>query len=149
MTRPLRQKSKIMAEINMVPFTDVVLVLLVVFMVTTPFLFQGAFQVSLPKVSAPSPNIPESITLTVTGAGKILLDGIETSPEAMGTALKVLLAQKSNATVLIEADRNVAHGTVMSVMSSAYAAGVARMGIAVEQDPSPSAEPKFDTPANP
>ena len=59
----LRSQGKIIAEINTVPFTDVVLVLLVIFMVTTPFLFQGSFQVKLPKVAAPSAeDLPETIT---------------------------------------------------------------------------------------
>ena len=61
----LRSKTKLVAEINTVPFTDVVLVLLVIFMVTTPFLFQGSFQIKLPKVAAPSPNLPETIIITV------------------------------------------------------------------------------------
>lgn len=138
----LRSKPRIMSEINIVPFTDVVLVLLVIFMVTTPFLFQGAFQVSLPKVSAPSPNIPESITLTVTASGKVMLDGDAIPLEELDARLRALMKERPGAPVMIEADRNVSHGTVMSVMSKAYEAGVSRMGIAVEQDSSAAPEPQ-------
>jgi biopolymer transport protein ExbD len=121
-----------MAEINMVPFTDVVLVLLVIFMVTTPFLFQGNFQVKLPKVAAPSPHLPETITLTVTQGDKIYLNDKETALDDLTTALKTLVDQKPGVLVMINADKNVSHGTVTGVMSKAYLAGVNKLGIAVE-----------------
>jgi biopolymer transport protein ExbD len=130
-----------MAEINMVPFTDVVLVLLVIFMVTTPFLFQGAFQVNLPKVASPSVSVPEAVTLAVTSSGKVLLNGVETPLEGLESALKSLLSSRPGATVLIEADRDVSHGTVMAVMSKAYSAGIPRLSVAVEQDPGAATSP--------
>lgn len=121
-----------MAEINMVPFTDLVLVLLVIFMVTTPFLFQGHFQVQLPKVAAPTPNLPEVITLTITEGDKIYLNNQETSAEDLTGQLKALVAAKPDDLVMINADKNVSHGTVTGVMSQAYLAGVTKVGIAVE-----------------
>jgi biopolymer transport protein TolR len=128
----LRAKSKLMSEINMVPFTDLVLVLLVIFMVTTPFLFQGHFQVQLPKVAAPTPQLPEVITLTITEGDKIYLNNQETSPEDLTAQLKALVAAKPDDLVMINADKNVSHGTVTGVMSQAYLAGVTKVGIAVE-----------------
>jgi len=134
MNNPLRNRSKLIAEINMVPFTDVVLVLLVIFMVTTPFLFQGQFQVRLPKVAAPSPNLPETITITIAQGDKIHLNNSdkETAPEELAGQLRALLQRRPNALVMINADKNISHGTVMNVMSKAYLAGVTKMGIAVE-----------------
>ena len=117
---------------NMVPFTDLVLVLLVIFMVTTPFLFQGHFQVQLPKVAAPTPNLPEVITLTITEGDKLYLNNQETSPEDLTGQLKALVAAKPDDLVMINADKNVSHGTVTGVMSQAYLAGVTKVGIAVE-----------------
>ena len=128
----LRAKSKLMAEMNMVPFTDLVLVLLVIFMVTTPFLFQGHFQVQLPKVAAPTPNLPEVITLTITEGDKVYLNNQETSPEDLTAQLKAMVAAKPDDLVMINADKNVSHGTVTGVMSQAYLAGVTKVGIAVE-----------------
>jgi biopolymer transport protein TolR len=128
----LRSKSKLVAEINMVPFTDVVLVLLVIFMVTTPFLFQGAFQVKLPKVAAPSPSLPETITITITQGDKIYLNDKETAPESIVGLLQGMIQQKPSAMVMVNADKNVSHGTVSGVMSKAYQAGVTKVGIAVE-----------------
>jgi biopolymer transport protein TolR len=130
----LRPQSKLIAEINMVPFTDVVLVLLVIFMVTTPFLFQGDFQVKLPKVAAPSPQLPETITLTVTQDDKIYLNDKETTLDALTTQLEDMIRLKPQALVMINADKNVSHGSVAEVMSKAYLAGVTKVGIAVELD---------------
>ncbi len=128
----LRSKSKLFTEINMVPFTDVVLVLLVIFMVTTPFLFQGAFQVKLPKVAAPSPNLPETITVTITQGDKIYINDHELSLNQVTDALREIMAKKPSAMVMVNADKNVTHGTVSEVMSKAYVAGVTKVGIAVE-----------------
>ncbi len=133
MENRLRHKTKLITDINMVPFTDVVLVLLVIFMVTTPFLFQGDFQVSLPKVAAPNPNIPEALTLTVAQGGRLALNGQEIKFEELAEKIGVLMKQNPNQQVVIEADSGVSHGTVMGVMGEAYAAGVTKMGIAVEQ----------------
>jgi biopolymer transport protein TolR len=130
----LRPATKLMAEINMVPFTDVVLVLLVIFMVTTPFLFQGDFQVKLPKVAAPSPNLPETVTLTVTQDGKVYLNDKETPLEDLTAKLTDIMRAKPQVLVMINADKNVSHGTVADVMSKAYLAGVTKVGIAVELD---------------
>lgn len=128
----LRAKTKLVAEINMVPFTDVVLVLLVIFMVTTPFLFQGSFQVKLPKVAAPSPNLPETITVTITQGNKFYVDDIETSYDNLGNLLGALVRKKPGAIVMINADKNVSHGTVSEVLSQAYQIGVTKVGISVE-----------------
>lgn len=132
MRHRLRPGSKLMSEINMVPFNDVLLVLLVIFMVTTPFLFQGSFQVKLPKVAAPSPQLPETITLTVAQGGKFYVDDIETSFENLGGLLRSLVKKKPGALVMVNADRTVSHGTVAEVMSKAYQAGVVKVGISVE-----------------
>lgn len=128
----LRPTPKIFAEINMVPFTDVVLVLLVIFMVTTPFLFQGDFQVKLPKVAAPSPNLPETVTITVTQGDKIYLDSTEVAVDSLKAKLEEIVRQKPRALFMINADKNVSHGTVTGVLSQAYQAGVTKVGIAVE-----------------
>jgi biopolymer transport protein ExbD len=136
----LRQGTKLIAEINMVPFTDVVLVLLVIFMVTTPFLFQGSFQVKLPKVAAPSPNLPETITITVAPGDKVFLNDKEVPTGGLTEQLKALMAQKPAAVVMINADKSVTHGTVSEVMSQAYLAGVTKLGIAVELNSAPMAK---------
>jgi biopolymer transport protein TolR len=140
-----RGHGKLITDINMVPFTDVVLVLLVIFMVTTPFLFQGAFQVNLPKVAAPNPNLPEAITVTIAPGGRLAINGQETAFEELGTKLAALVKEKPNSSVVLEADSGVSHGTVVGVMGQAYAAGVTRLSIAVEQKQDGAPEKAPDT----
>jgi biopolymer transport protein ExbD len=133
MSGATRGRSKLITDINMVPFTDVVLVLLVIFMVTTPFIFQGAFTVSLPKASAPNPNLPEAITVSIAPGGRIAIDGVETRFEELTSKLTALAQAKPGAMVVLEADGAVSHATVVGVMGQAYAAGITRLSIAVEQ----------------
>jgi len=139
----LRPKPKLMSEINMVPFTDVVLVLLVIFMVTTPFLFQGSFQVKLPKVAAPTPELPETITLTVAQGNRFFVDDIETHPEELQDLLRTMVRRKPNAIVMVNADKSVPHGTVAEVLSKVHLVGVSKVGISVELTgaPGPGAAP--------
>jgi biopolymer transport protein ExbD len=132
MQSKLRPPYQPFSEINMVPFTDVVLVLLVIFMVTTPFLFKGDFQVKLPKVAAPSPQLPETITLTVTQGDRLFLNDKETTLDALAGQLQALVQKNPQALVMINADKNVSHGSVAEVLSRAYQAGVTKVGIAVE-----------------
>ena len=132
MQNRLRPKTKLMAEINMVPFTDVVLVLLVIFMVATPFLFRGSFQVKLPKVAAPSPELPETITLTITQGNRFFVDDIETPLDNLENLLGTMVRRKPGALVMVNADKNVSHGTVAEVLSRAHLAGVTKVGLAVE-----------------
>ena len=142
----LRPPYKPFSEINMVPFTDVVLVLLVIFMVTTPFLFKGDFQVKLPKVAAPSPQLPETITLTLTQGDKLYLNDKETTLDALGGQLQALTEKNPQALVMINADKNVSHGSVAAVLSQAYQAGVTKVGIAVELANHPSQAPMAASP---
>jgi biopolymer transport protein ExbD len=142
MQNRLRPPTKLIAEINTVPFTDVVLVLLVIFMVTTPFLFQGAFQVKLPRTAAPSPNLPETITITVTRPGDIYVDDVQTSLENLASYLQIAVRKKTNAIVMINADKDVSHGKVTEVMSKAYVAGVSKVGISVEMEKQETVKPE-------
>ncbi len=132
----LRSHSKLIAEINMVPFTDVVLVLLVIFMFTTPFLFQERFPGEIAESRcALAATAPETITFfTVTQGDKIYLNDKETTLDLLTAQLEDLMRLKPQALVMINADKNVSHGSVADVMSKAYLAGVTKVGIAVELD---------------
>lgn len=132
----------------MVPFTDVVLVLLVIFMVTTPFLFQGAFQVKLPKAAAPSPNLPESITITITQGEKIYVDDVQTTIDNLASYLQKVVHKKPNAIVMINADKNVTHGTVVGVMSKAYLVGITKVGVAVDLEKKTQPQPETVQPSD-
>lgn len=130
----LRSRSKLLSEINIVPLTDVVLVLLVIFMVTSPFLFQGAFTVNLPKAAISSPTRPEALTISVTSGGRVFVEGEEIPLGELSAHLARRLREDPTLSAVLNADRSVPHGTVVGVLSAAYEAGLTRVGIGVEVD---------------
>ncbi len=125
-------------EINMVPFIDVMLVLLIIFMVTAPLITTGI--VDLPSVGKSKQRPDHVIEVTVGSDEKLRmrLDGKEAAPVALpGLAARVLEAQAGNATtpVVISADRNVKYEAVVKVMDVLQRAGVQRVGLSVKQGP--------------
>ena len=122
-------------EINMVPFIDVMLVLLIIFMVTAPLITTGV--VDLPSVGK-SQQRPEHVVEVVVGSDEKLrlrIDAKDGQPVALrDLAGKVLDAQAGNANtpVVISADRNVKYEAVVKVMDSLQRAGVLRVGLSVK-----------------
>ena len=120
----------------MVPFIDVMLVLLIIFMVTAPLITTGV--VELPSVGK-SKQRPEHVIELVVGADEQLrmrIDGKEPSSLAMGeVAARVLAAQGGNADtpVVISADKSVKYETVVKAMDALQRAGVQRVGLSVKQ----------------
>jgi biopolymer transport protein TolR len=122
-------------EINMVPFIDVMLVLLIIFMVTAPLITTGV--VDLPSVGASSKR-PEHVVELVVGSDervKLRVDGQEGAPVALrDIAARVGEAQGGNAAtpVVISADRAVKYESVVKLMDTLQRAGVQRVGLSVK-----------------
>ena len=127
-----------LAQINVTPFVDVMLVLLIIFMVTAPMLEKGV-DVALPEVEN-APNLstakePLVVTVTRDGAIKLERHRVDT-PEQLGPVLKQVLAGRQDQTVYLEADRAVPYGRVVQVMAAIRQAGVTKLGmVAEEPDP--------------
>jgi biopolymer transport protein TolR len=127
-----RRARKLVSDINIVPFTDVLLVLLVIFMVTTPLIVQGQIQVKLPKASATSPATVRPLVVTLNAQGRVFLVDQEVSLQDLQSLLAPLLKERADKQVIINADRSVTHGRVVSVMDIAKQAGAERLAIATE-----------------
>ncbi len=130
--RKISAKRKLVSDINIVPFTDVLLVLLVIFMVTTPLIVQGQIQVKLPKASAQSSASVRPLIVTLTAQGRLFLADQEVSLQDLPTLLGPRLKERSDKMVIINADRSVTHGRVVTVMDLAKQAGADRLAIATE-----------------
>jgi biopolymer transport protein ExbD len=117
----------------MVPFTDVVLVLLVIFMVTTPLLIQGQIKIKLPRAASAAEIRTPPPTVTVTAEGRVYLKDQEVLMEQLPTLLKQELAHASEKTVIISADRSATHGRVVQVLDAAKQAGAEKLAIATDQ----------------
>ena len=132
------QRKKLVAEINVVPYIDVMLVLLIVFMITAPLLMQGV-KVELPK--APSTPLddkakdPLIVSVKDDGSYYVDLGNGENKQEALAEIVaKVgkVLAQKPDTPVLVWGDRRVDYGTVVNLMAELQGAGAASVGLVTE-----------------
>ncbi|NOY13517.1 MAG: protein TolR [Deltaproteobacteria bacterium] len=128
---PLRGRRSSLSQINVTPFVDVMLVLLIIFMVTAPMLDQGV-QVNLPEV-AEAPGLPqqqEPLVITLERNGKIFIGKAEVRQVSkLGPVLKQALKGKPEREVFLEADQRVPYGRVVQVMAAVKRAGVETLGM--------------------
>jgi biopolymer transport protein TolR len=118
-----------MSEINVTPFVDVMLVLLIVFMVTAPLLTVGV-TVDLPKAtSAPLPGQDEPLTVSVDRDGKIFIQESEISIDDLGPRLVAILETKPGTRIFVRGDRVIDYGRVMEVVGSIHDAGIAKVAL--------------------
>ncbi|MFV8835448.1 protein TolR [Aquisalimonas sp.] len=135
MRRAYRAKRKPMSEINVVPYIDVMLVLLVIFMVTAPLLYQGV-DVDLPRIEAEPlpPEEDDPVIVTVNRDGELLVS-IGTDPdEPVGASDVVDLVSRvmrnsPDTPVLVRGDEQVPYGRVLDTMSMLQQAGVPQVGL--------------------
>ena len=124
-----------MSEINVTPFVDVMLVLLIVFMVTAPLLTVG-IPVDLPKVkSSPLTDQKDPIEITVKLGGIVFLAESEVEIESLIPRLNAITDQNTEARIYLRGDRNVAYGIIMEIMSIINSAGYIKVAL-VSQNPS-------------
>jgi biopolymer transport protein TolR len=121
-----------MAEINVTPLVDVMLVLLIIFMVTAPMMQMG-IDVNLPRVKAKSVDVAEEkLVLTVNGAKEIFLNKSKIPLPGLGAKLEAIFASRIDREVFLRADRNVPYGFVVEVMAEVRKAGVDKLGMITE-----------------
>jgi len=119
-----------MSEINITSFVDVVLVLLIIFMMTSQFL-QAGFDVDLPKADTPALDTQQEPIVVTLGLDKRLeVDGEPVgAPEGLGAALQREIAAKGSRPVYLRADRTIPYGAIVRVMEGIRAAGVQDVGL--------------------
>lgn len=123
----------IVAEINITPLTDVFLVLLIIFMVTSSVLSQMGIQVQLPKsTQASSAEQTPSIIVTVSSSSEIFINGATVSDENLGAALKNALDKAADKTIVLEGDRRAVLGTIVRIMDEGKKAGATKFAVATK-----------------
>lgn len=140
MARPKRRnKRRPMAEINVVPYIDVMLVLLVIFMVTAPMLTQGV-DVELPNANAApiQSDDQDAIIASIDSSGQYYLDvGGKQEPISLSEVqdrVRKVLSQSPGLPVLVRGDKNVPYGDVIGLMVTLQGAGVPNVGLVTEPD---------------
>jgi biopolymer transport protein TolR len=125
------KRSKLMAEINITPFTDVVLVLLIIFMIATPFIYQSSMKVQLPKASK-SEETSRDIIITINAQGDVFLEDARVDLDTLKYKLEGMLRSKSDASVIVNGDKNVRYDSVIQVMDVLTRSGVKNPGLGIE-----------------
>lgn len=133
--RGLRRRNdpnKAMAEINVTPLVDVMLVLLIIFMVTAPMLSMG-IDVNLPRVKSKSVDVTEEkLVLTINETKEIYLNKTKLPLGEINSKLEAIFSNRIDREVFLRADKNVPYGFVVEVMSEIRKAGVDKLGMITE-----------------
>ncbi|MXP62138.1 protein TolR [Roseomonas sp. M0104] len=137
-----RGRYRAMAEINVTPLVDVMLVLLIIFMVAAPLMTVGV-PIDLPKTSAQALNQEtEPLTISVNAEGKIFIQESEVPLENLVAQLRAILgaqpAGQPERRIFVRGDRGITYGRVMEVMGTVSAAGFTKVALLAEQ---PSGKP--------
>jgi biopolymer transport protein ExbD len=136
-----KQTAAPMAEINMTPLIDVMLVLLVIFIITAP-LFSHAIRLDLPKVaSAPARQTPQTISLSIDAAGKLYWNGSVITTEQMRTRFAEAGKAAQQPEIQLRAERSTRYEVIAQVMGAAQQAGLERIGFVTDPPPKTGATP--------
>ena len=121
----------IVAEINITPLTDIFLVLLIIFMVTTSVISSQGKNVDLPS-SAVASQTPAGVTVTLTAEDEVAIDGAVVTGDAIGPALKAALDKAKDKVVVLRGDRAVVLGRAVSILDMAQEAGATGIALATK-----------------
>jgi biopolymer transport protein TolR len=125
------KKSKLMVEINITPFTDVVLVLLIIFMIATPFIYQSSMKVQLPQASK-SEETSRDVIININAQGQVFLEDTKVDLESLKYKLTAMVRSKPDTSVIINGDKNVKYDSVVQVMDVLTRSGVKNPGLGIE-----------------
>ena len=133
LTATTSHKKNFVAEINVTPFVDVMLVLLIIFMVTAPLLTEG-LEVDLPatREAQTLPADDENLVLSITAAGRLYLGQTEVQLENLDKVLRQTVTNQRRQ-IFLQADKSVRYGLVVEVMGQAKAAGIENLGVVAQR----------------
>ncbi len=121
--------DSLMSDINVTPFVDVMLVLLIIFMVTAPMMIHGA-NVSLPEATLnPIPSEKENLMVTIDIKQQVYINDLQVEMDFLKEKLARIIENRSDQDVYLKADKSVPYGLVVSVMAAIKGAGVEKLGM--------------------
>lgn len=127
------QSGGAISAINVTPFVDVVLVLLVILMVTSTSLVKASIGVDLPRAAAATENVERTLNLVIEADGDLLLDGQGIDEAQLAAAVRAALAQDPEVRAVISADRDAAYSAVIRGIDLVKAAGLSKFALDVER----------------
>lgn len=121
------------ADINVTPFVDIILVVLIIFMVTTPIIMNPSVQINLPKSASGDETVPSQINISIDQNGGLFLNGKPSTVEELGTVAKEQSSAKPDIQAIVSADTNVPHGKVIEIIDAVKSNGVTRFAISISK----------------
>jgi len=128
-----KKDDGVIATINIIPFVDIVLVLLIIFMVTSTAIVKAAIKVDLPKAANAGDSVAETVNLVVTKELELFLDGDPVSQEKAGKILSDKVAEIPRLQVVISADQKLPYGDVVSIIDVVKSKGVETFALNIER----------------
>jgi biopolymer transport protein ExbD len=126
------RKRGIIAEINVTPLVDIMLVLLIIFMLTANLIAKQAIEVELPRASQSTTLNPTTLAITLTRDGSLYLNGRPTTPQELRDAVTTAVAKDPKTQAIIAGDKAVSHGRVVWVLDVVKSLGVASFAIQID-----------------
>jgi biopolymer transport protein TolR len=126
-----RRLGTSLAEINIIPLVDVVLVLLLIFMLTAPMMYRG-IDVNLPRAAAKPTAVEERMVLTVTKDRALYLNDKRVPPGGLDSQLRAAFQGRTDKTLYLKADAALSYGAVIETMDQVRRAGIERLGMVTE-----------------
>jgi len=126
------RRRGIVAEINVTPLVDIMLVLLIIFMLTAHLISKQAIEVELPRAAQSTALPPTTIAVTLTRTGEIYLNAAPVTPDALRAAIRVAVAKDPKTQAIIAADKNVTHGRVVWVLDTVKSLGISSFSIQID-----------------
>ena len=133
------KRRGIIADVNVTPLVDIMLVLLIIFMLTANLIAKQAIEVELPRATQSTTLNPTTLAITLTREGALYLNGRPTTPADLRAAVRDAVAKDPKAQAIIAGDKSVSHGRVVWVLDVVKSLGIA--SFAIQIDPSAMTAP--------
>lgn len=127
------QNDEAIADINVVPLVDIILVVLIIFMVTAPMIMKPSINVNLPKAASGDETIPSSLSISIAAGGALTLNGQSAQEANIQTKAQEEASRNPDIQAVISADKDVPHGTVVRIIDIVKTAGVKKFAISIEK----------------
>jgi len=121
------------ADINVVPLVDIILVVLIIFMVTAPMIMKPSIKVNLPQAATGEQTVQTQLNVTIAANGSLSLNGKPSDTTAISASAADALQKNPDVQAVIAADRDVPHGTVVQILDLIKGVGIKKFAISIDK----------------
>jgi biopolymer transport protein ExbD len=133
MAKNYNDQDEPIADINVVPLVDIILVVLIIFMVTAPMIMKPNIKVNLPKAASGEQSQPSQLNITLAANGTLFLNGQKSNETAVRSKAQEEIKKNPDVQAIISADKDVPHGRVVGILDIVKLSGVKKFAISIEK----------------